>query len=245
MAASPDVFQMPRTAEETRKYYDGWEAYYRVDENRTAWKNEADEAVILLQEDMADRADLHVADLGCGDGRNLWGWVTQGRRVLGVDIAPTALDHLRETAIARGLRVPTLMVGDIAGLPLAGDQFDLVQCYDAVPQTLDPQAVLTEMARIARPGGLVAFNVFTPGDCAYGEGTEVSRNAFLFNNTLFRFFEPDDLRALLPPSLEVLREDRRRWTDPPHGQFRPYTHTHEALFYVCRKHGGMASGGLA
>lgn len=227
--------KLSASASEDHRYYEGWESYYREDGQRAAWKTEPDAATLSLQARLAEQIDLHVADLGCGDGRNLWGWLAEGRRVVGIDIAPTALDHLREAAAAKGLRIPTLLVSDIADMTLAASQFDVVQCFDALPQTIDPSQVLAEMARIVKPGGLVVFNVFTPGDCAHGEGTEISPNAFLFNGTLFRFFEPDDLRALLPDTLEVLEEERRRWTDPPHGQFRPYPHEHEALYYLCRR----------
>jgi SAM-dependent methyltransferase len=44
---------------------------------------------------------------------------------------------------------------DAAPLPFAGGQFDVVSCLEALEFMPDPKAVLVELLRVARPGGLV------------------------------------------------------------------------------------------
>jgi SAM-dependent methyltransferase len=216
--------------------YQGWDNYYQaVGGDSSAWKDDEDDAVSRLQGMVGDLSHLQIADLGCGDGRNLWSWIAHGSRVIGIDLAETALARILATCKKKGIQKPLLLATDFSATQLMSDQFDVVQCFDALAQVIDPGAAVVEMARIAKPDGLVCFNAFTPGDVAYGEGLEVEANAFAYNDTLFRFFEDDDILRLLPKDLIVVDKERRRWRDPPHTPFRPYEHEHEALYYVCRK----------
>jgi SAM-dependent methyltransferase len=47
-----------------------------------------------------------VLDVGCGTGENALLLASRGRRVLGVDASPAAVERAREKAAARGLAVP-------------------------------------------------------------------------------------------------------------------------------------------
>jgi len=218
-----------------REVYQGWEDYYRIANEWTAWKDQEDTSVKNLSNMISETTPVHVADLGCGDGRNLWSWLARGACVTGIDLSETALARILANCGKRGVARPVLLACDFSATPIVSNQFDVVQCFDALAQVISPAAAVLEMTRITRPGGLVCFNVFTPADAAYGEGVEVELNAFVYNNTLFRFLEEADVSALLPESLAVINKERRRWRDPPHRPFRPYEHEHEALYYTCRK----------
>ncbi|CAH0353137.1 class I SAM-dependent methyltransferase [Aquabacterium sp. CECT 9606] len=214
--------------------YSGWESYY-VNASAAAWKDEPDAAVLDLQRRVGSINSPHVADMGCGDGRNLWPWLMRPCTVACIDMSATALQRIAKRCQDENISLPTLLKSDMSCTPLSSDQFDVVQCYDALPQIVDPAEGMAEARRILRLGGLYGFNVFTPGDAAFGEGERVGENAYLFNNTLFRFFEHGDVERLLPKGLRVIDSVKRRWTDPPHIPFRPTVHEHEAYFFVCKK----------
>jgi ubiquinone/menaquinone biosynthesis C-methylase UbiE len=215
--------------------YQGWEEYYRVVRGETAWKDEEDTSVSMLSQMIPQLGLTKVVDLGCGDGRNLWSWLARGAYVTGIDLSETALSRILQNCRKRSIAHPLLLACDFSATPLVSNQFDVVQCFDALAQVINPAAAVLEMTRIAKPDGLVCFNVFTPADAAYGEGVKIENNAFAYNDTLFRFFEEDDVDDLLPKSLKVITKERRRWRDPPHQPFRPYEHEHEALYYTCSK----------
>jgi hypothetical protein len=82
---------------------------------------------------------------------------------------------------------------------------------------------------------VLSVNVFTPRDCAFGEGEQLTARSSLYKNTLFNFFEDDEFRPLLQGLFEVVECRPVRWDDPPHVPFRPYPHTHDALVYVLKK----------
>jgi SAM-dependent methyltransferase len=77
--------------------------------------------------------------------------------VTGVDREPAWVAKAAERAAARGLGERYRYVESAAErLPFADGSFDLVTCQTVLIHVADPRAELTEMIRVARPGGLVA-----------------------------------------------------------------------------------------
>src|SRR5882757_6362603 len=66
-----------------------------------------------------------------------------------------ALDLTRAEAARRG-RELDLVVGDVHALALPDDGFDVVHAHQVLQHVADPVAALREMARVTRPGGVVA-----------------------------------------------------------------------------------------
>src|SRR5262245_41971121 len=215
-------------------FYKGWDDYY-AEEGDAAW---GDSPPPFLQEALAGRLTevQSVADFGAGDARNSLGLAREGHHVTLVDCSAAGLLRVARRARRLELRpLPTLVVANLEQLPLASDQFDLALCIDALPQVQRPRAALQEIARTLVPGGVLIVNVFTPRDCAFGEGEQISARSFLYKNTLFNFFEDDEFRPLLQGLFEVVQCRPVRWDDPPHVPFRPYPHTHDALVSVLKK----------
>jgi SAM-dependent methyltransferase len=236
----PEVFMIQQILDpppSASDCYTGWESYYQQVGEQAAWDDKPAPEVARFIDRLAGRdpSHLQVADLGCGDGRNLWPWLNLGARVTAVDIAPTALYRISDACRARGVVPPTLLHASLERLPLADAQFDAAQCLDALPQVVDAGAAMAEMARILRPGGEILFNVYTRNDCCFGEGEAVGEDAFEYKGTFFRFFDEPAVRALLPPTLAVMQMQTLAWDDPPHVPFRPYPHRHESIVLVCRR----------
>ena len=97
-------------------------------------------------------------ELGCGDGRLLEVLVACAREWVGVDFVEGFLHraHLRRPGI-------TFAAGHIARLPLADASFDAVLCAQSTLGLLGDQkpAVLSEAARVARPGARLVFVVYS------------------------------------------------------------------------------------
>lgn len=96
-----------------------------------------------------------VVDVGCGSGLEAVYLATEGFRVLGIDLSPSALARARR----RGLEQPVeaaWCVGRARTLPLGDETVDLLLdrgCFHLLePETRPPYAA--ELARILRPGGL-------------------------------------------------------------------------------------------
>ncbi|MEM9253786.1 MAG: class I SAM-dependent methyltransferase [Planctomycetota bacterium] len=96
-----------------------------------------------------------VLDLGCGRGRALLHLAERfpDSRFTGVDMLPSAVDAANAEAIHRGLGNATFKVGDAAG-GVEPDAYDVIFTFDSVHDQADPEAMLANINRALRPGGL-------------------------------------------------------------------------------------------
>ncbi|GIH16601.1 class I SAM-dependent methyltransferase [Rugosimonospora africana] len=87
-------------------------------------------------------------DAACGTGRHAEYLAGQGFTVIGVDSSPEMLERARN-------RVPLgeFRLGDLRELPLSDDSVDLVVSGLALSHSPSLEPVLTEFARVLRPGG--------------------------------------------------------------------------------------------
>ena len=103
------------------------------------------------------RPGMDLLDVGCGPGTitvDLARLVAPGR-VLGIDVAEAPLEEARALAARENVPV-TFGVGDVYSLEFADDSFDVVHAHQVLQHLTDPVAALREMARVCRPGGLLA-----------------------------------------------------------------------------------------
>ncbi|WP_448641975.1 methyltransferase domain-containing protein [Geodermatophilus sp. URMC 63] len=103
------------------------------------------------------RPGLDVLDVGCGPGTitvDLARRVAPGR-VLGLDVSADPLAEARDLTAREGVPA-TFAVGDAYALDVPDDAFDVVHAHQVLQHLTDPVAALREMARVCRPGGLLA-----------------------------------------------------------------------------------------
>jgi arsenite methyltransferase len=116
-----------------------------------------------------------VLDLGSGGGIDV---LLSARRVgptgkaYGLDMTDEMLDLARRNAREAGATNVEFLRGRIEAIPLPGESVDVVISNCVVNLSTDKAAVLTEIARVLRPGGrigisdVVADNHLTPTDRA-------------------------------------------------------------------------------
>jgi SAM-dependent methyltransferase len=105
----------------------------------------------------------HVLDAGCGPLGVLdllAERVSGSGTVVGVDREPTMIEAARRVLDSRGLQRVRVVTADIAQMPLASESFDLVHERLALVNLVEAPAAVTEMVRLARPGGWVALQEY-------------------------------------------------------------------------------------
>lgn len=106
-----------------------------------------------------------VLDAACGGGLVAHPLAAAGYRVLGVDLAPGAIEAARRrTPPGTDARFET---GDATALPAADASFDAVLLLDMLEHIDNTPAVLAEAARVLRPGGVMVFNTFNQTPLAW------------------------------------------------------------------------------
>ena len=111
-----------------------------------------------LQKGRFDSA-RRVLDAGCGEGRNLYYLLRQGRECFGIDRTPAAIDDIRAlaAAIAPNLPASNFVAGEIASMPWPDASMDAVICSAVLHFARDEahfDRMVHEMWRVLRPGGI-------------------------------------------------------------------------------------------
>jgi ubiquinone/menaquinone biosynthesis C-methylase UbiE len=105
------------------------------------------------------RPGQHAIDLGCGP-RGILDLLSErvspGGRVVGLDADPNHVAMAAEFVAQRGLPDADIVLGDAMHTGLPAASFDLVHARTLLINVPDPAAVVAEMVRLARPGGVVA-----------------------------------------------------------------------------------------
>ncbi|MCU1536308.1 MAG: Methyltransferase type 11 [Humibacillus sp.] len=167
-----DVTRRPVEPDETaaanRTWWDGEAAAYYVEHGEFlgdtdfVWGPER-----LREEDagvLGDPAAQRVLEIGAGSGQCSRWLAGRGATVVATDLSAGMVTEGLEIngRVPAGSRVPFVQC-DGRALPFPDAAFDTVfTAYGVVPFVADSDVVLTEAARVLRPGGLFAFSTTHP-----------------------------------------------------------------------------------
>jgi predicted ATP-grasp superfamily ATP-dependent carboligase/ubiquinone/menaquinone biosynthesis C-methylase UbiE len=102
-------------------------------------------------------AEARALDVGAGAGVGATALAARGFDVTAIDSSERMLDLIRTRSEAEGLGVTTLQA-DAHALPVDDASIDLVLALGLLPWVEDPTAVLREISRVLRPGGVVVLS---------------------------------------------------------------------------------------
>lgn len=141
-----------------------------------------------------DRRGERVLDIATGSGNVAVLAGQAGAQVVGIDITDAWFDEARARAAVAGVDVD-LRLGDAEDLPIGDESFDVVPASFGAIFAPRHDLVASELARVCRPGGVIALTSWTPGGS---------------NDTL-----TSTRSSRLPPPPEFVTPPTR-WGDPAH-----------------------------
>ena len=111
----------------------------------------------------ADRlVGARVLEIGCGAAACARWLVRRGARATALDLSAGMLAHANAASARTGVAVP-LVQADAGALPFPDRSFDAAcSAFGAVPFAADSAALMSEVARVLRPGGRWVFAVNHP-----------------------------------------------------------------------------------
>ena len=112
---------------------------------------------VLTRQANAAVSGLRTLDIGCGGGFLAEEFAALGCHVTGIDPSPVSIDAARAHAANRGLHID-YQVGSGEQLPAPDSAFDLAYCCDVLEHVSDLDRVISETARVLKPGGLYLFD---------------------------------------------------------------------------------------
>ena len=134
----------------------------------------------------------HWLDVGCGTGALAYVLAEHVREVVGVDEREAFIEA------ARGSAPPgcTFVVADATALPFPYGDFDLVGCARVLHHVRRPELVVSELARVTRPGGRILL-VDQLGDVDPIRSLELDRFERVRDPTHARLLPDADIRGYL------------------------------------------------
>ncbi len=111
----------------------------------------------VLNEEKIKLGGKTILDVGCGGGFTCEEFAKQGARVSGVDPSHTTIKVADQHSKAMGFDI-TYKVGIGEALPFNDSTFDLVSCCDVLEHVQDLGAVIREVNRVLKPGGIFFYD---------------------------------------------------------------------------------------
>lgn len=102
-----------------------------------------------------------LLDLGCGAGLDLCiyaGRVGGTGRVIGVDFSEQMISKARKNCALLGITWASFVCSGVESIPMESGMVDVVTANGILNLSPDKDAVLTEAARVLRPGGRMVFS---------------------------------------------------------------------------------------
>ena len=115
------------------------------------------EYVLATLECQLGSGSRRVLDLGCGGGFVSEALAARGFEVCGVDPSQASIEVARAHALESQLNID-YRPGYGENLPLPDASVDAVCCLDVLEHVNDFRAVLSEVVRVLRPGGVLIFD---------------------------------------------------------------------------------------
>jgi SAM-dependent methyltransferase len=137
----------------------------------------------LVLAELDPRPGETALEIGFGGGGLIAGLIEAGSRPIGIDISEAMVARARRRFGARA----KILRASIEALPLPNSSVDKAASVNNLYFWPDPEAGLAELARVLRPGGLLAIAFEPPEELAKWPGSRFG----------FRAFSEDELRRLL------------------------------------------------
>ncbi|MDG9709453.1 class I SAM-dependent methyltransferase [Streptomyces sp. DH10] len=143
----------------------------------------------------------NVLELGAGHGRDALFFAREGFTVQATDFSPVGLEQLRDAAHSQGLgqRVTTTVHDVREPLPLPNTSMDAVFAHMLLCMALSTKeihALVGEVRRVLRPGGVFLYTVRHTGDAHYSTGTAHGDDIFEHSGFAVHFFPRELVDAL-------------------------------------------------
>ncbi len=162
---------------------------------------------------IAQRTNLQgarVADIGCGGGLLSESLARSGAHVTGIDLSEQVIQiarlHLHESKLAVDYRVQSS--ADLAAAE--PERFDAVCCMELIEHVPDPAALVTDLAAMLKPGGMLFMSTLNRTAAAFGAaiiGAEYVMGMLPRGTHHYaRFLKPSELDRLLRRSGVALED---------------------------------------
>lgn len=180
-----------------------WEELYKEGGRRGKYPNE--DVIRFIQRyfpNSVARKNIKILDWGCGTGRHVYYLAKEGFSSYGVEVSWSAVKITKKWLDEEKLNAQVNKINGL-NIPYPDDYFDaIIEC--AVLQHNRPgqiKKIVSEMARILKPGGRIFSLCKAKDDSLFKEGAKIEKDTYFIKNfvetpTIIHFFEKKELKLL-------------------------------------------------
>lgn len=123
--------------------------------------------------DCVNLRGARVADVGCGGGLLSEALAKAGARVTGIDLGDKVIEiarlHMHESRLENpGLDIDYRVQSSAELASAEPESFDAVCCMELIEHVPDPAALVSDLARMVKPGGVVVMSTLNRTPVAFG-----------------------------------------------------------------------------
>jgi SAM-dependent methyltransferase len=108
----------------------------------------------IISDFVGPSAGLEICEIGSGGGHVLR--LFPDARLTAIDVSDVYLETARRNLTGYDVR---FLKGEVEHLGLAAESFDRIVCTEVLEHTVDPDAILAEIARLLKPDGVAVVTV--------------------------------------------------------------------------------------
>lgn len=128
-----------------------------------------DEAVAFIAGHLPEPAGgVRLLDAACGTGAFALGLAPLVGEVTATDYAAKMVERTERKAARLGMRNVSCAQADVTELPFSDDAFDVAIAGNVLHLLPDPERALDELARVVRPGGILALPTYVNAETGGG-----------------------------------------------------------------------------
>jgi SAM-dependent methyltransferase len=138
-----------------------------------------------------------LIDLGCGQGQDSRYFAERGYQVIGTDFSEQGINFAKEKS--KNFKIDFQVMDLAKPFPFPDASFDVVYSHLAVHyfDKAMTAAIFGGMARILKPGGILAVFVNSIHDPEYNTGTPIEEDYFEVNGMAKRYFSKESLSSFI------------------------------------------------
>ena len=151
--------------------------------------------------------NAQVLELGCGAGGDALFFAKQGLSVVATDFSEVVITQNQKHVKQNNLVFQAVDISQ--PLPFNDAEFDVVYAHLSLHyyNDRDTRKIISEIHRVLKPKGILAFACKSTKDRTYGQGEEIEKNIFLHEDHIRHLFDIHYTKDILQSKFGIIKLD--------------------------------------
>lgn len=158
-----------------------------------------------------------VLEIGCGTGAHARLIAESGAKLVAIDLTPKSIDLTRQRLQLWGYDAEVRLM-DAESMDFSDDSFDIVWSWGVIHHSSNPKKIVSEIARVLRPGGEVrlmvyhrrSINCYVSLLCGFLNGRLLKRGVeetlnYYSDGLIAKYYTQEEFERLFTPYFDLIK----------------------------------------